>query len=162
VFFLEPEVPGSSPDLVYSASDLVVAASCEYQLLRKLDEKLGRSPLATFEDDEMLKHAAVLGDLHERTVLGGFVAEFGDWDPATGHGVYDVDLWPVGFDLCGTFPVVVPPGARQGRYDVRVAVAYDTVVPNFHLRDILYNRDHYSGEACGSLSVVGKLTGAAP
>ena len=90
MFFLEPEVPGSSPDLVYSASDLVVAASCEYQLLRKLDEKLGRSPRATFEDDEMLKHAAVLGDLHERTVLGGFVAEFGDWDPATGHGVYDV------------------------------------------------------------------------
>ena len=28
--------------------------------------------------------------LHERKVLGGFVAEFGDWDPATGHGVYDV------------------------------------------------------------------------
>lgn len=68
----------------------MVAASCEYQLLRKLDEKLGRSPRATFEDDEMLKHAAVLGDLHERKVLGGFVAEFGPWDPATGHGVYDV------------------------------------------------------------------------
>ena len=83
-------------------------------------------------------------------------------DLLPGHGVYDVDLWPVGFDLCETFPVVVPPGARQGRYDVRVAVAYDTVVPNFHLRDILYNRDHYSGEVCGSLSVVGKLTGAAP
>ena len=32
----------------------------------------------------------MLGDLHERKVLDGFVAEFGDWDPATGHGVYDV------------------------------------------------------------------------
>ena len=38
------------------------AASCEYQLLRKLDEKLGRSPKAVFDDDEMLQHAAVLGD----------------------------------------------------------------------------------------------------
>jgi uncharacterized protein len=39
VFFLEPEVPGSAQDLVFSASDLVIAAGCEYQLLRKLDEK---------------------------------------------------------------------------------------------------------------------------
>ncbi|BCW65971.1 hypothetical protein NicSoilB4_07340 [Arthrobacter sp. NicSoilB4] len=90
MFFLEPEVPGSAQDLVYSASDLVTAAGCEYQLLRKLDEKLGRSPKAAFDDDEMLKHAAVLGDLHEHRVLDGFVAEFGHWDPAAGHGVYDV------------------------------------------------------------------------
>lgn len=90
MFFLEPEVPGSSPDLVYSASDLVVAASCEYQLLRKLDEKLGRTPKAAFEDDEMLRHAAVLGDVHEHRVLDSFIAEFGMWDPATARGVYDV------------------------------------------------------------------------
>ena len=90
MFFLEPELAGTAQDLVFSASDLVTAASCEYQLLRKLDEKLGRSPKAAFEDDEMLKHAAVLGDLHEHNVLDSFVAEFGPWDPATGHGVYDV------------------------------------------------------------------------
>lgn len=83
-------------------------------------------------------------------------------DCIPGHGVYDFDLWPVGFDLCETFAVVVPPGARPGRYDVRVALAYDTLVPNFHLRDLLYNRDHYSGAVCGSLTVVEKLTGRAP
>ncbi|MET3920069.1 uncharacterized protein ABIB26_000995 [Arthrobacter sp. UYEF20] len=75
---------------MFSASDLVVAASCEYQLLRKLDEKLGRSPKAAFEDDEMLKHAAKLGDVHEHRVLKSFLDEFGAWDPATGRGVYDV------------------------------------------------------------------------
>lgn len=90
MFFLEPEVPGSARDLVFSASDLVIAASCEYQLLRKLDEKLGRSPKAVFDDDEMLRHAAVLGDRHERKVLEGFVEEFGPWDPTAGRGVYDV------------------------------------------------------------------------
>ncbi|HET8880122.1 MAG TPA: TM0106 family RecB-like putative nuclease [Arthrobacter sp.] len=90
MFFLEPEVPGGAPDLVYSASDLVVAADCEYQLLRKLDEKLGRAAKADFGTDEMLRHAAALGDVHERKVLDGFVAEFGDWDPARGRGVYDV------------------------------------------------------------------------
>jgi predicted RecB family nuclease len=90
VFFLEPEVAGTAQDLVFSASDLVTAASCEYQLLRKLDEKLGRSPKAVFDDDEMLKHAAVLGDRHEHKVLAGFVEEFGPWHAASGHGVYDV------------------------------------------------------------------------
>lgn len=83
-------MPGSAPDLIFSASDLVIAAGCEYQLLRKLDEKLGRTPKAAFEDDEMLKHAAKLGDDHEHRVLDSFLAEFGVWDPATGHGVYDV------------------------------------------------------------------------
>ncbi len=90
MFFLEPEVQGSAPDLAFSASDLVTAASCEYQLLRKLDEKLGRSAKAVFDGDEMLQHAAVLGDLHERKVLDGFIKEFGPWDPAAGRGVYDV------------------------------------------------------------------------
>ncbi|MDN4642384.1 TM0106 family RecB-like putative nuclease [Arthrobacter sp. PsM3] len=90
MFFLEPEVAGTAQDLVFSASDLVTAASCEYQLLRKLDEKLGRSPKASFDDDEMLKHAAVLGDRHEHKVLDGFVEEFGHWDPVSEGGVYDV------------------------------------------------------------------------
>lgn len=90
MFFLEPEVPGAAPDLVYSASDLVVAAECEYQLLRKLDEKLGRAAKADFGPDEMLRHAAVLGDVHEHRVLDTFVAEFGPWDADRGAGVYDV------------------------------------------------------------------------
>ncbi|MCX6497644.1 MAG: TM0106 family RecB-like putative nuclease [Arthrobacter sp.] len=90
MFFLEPEVPDAAPDLVFSASDLVVAADCEYQLLRKLDEKLGRSAKADFGTDEMLQHAAALGDVHERKVLDGFVAEFGPWEPDSRRGVYDV------------------------------------------------------------------------
>ena len=90
MFFLEPEIAGTAQDLVFSASDLVIAASCEYQLLRKLDEKLGRTPKAAFAENEMLKHAAVLGDRHEHKVLEGFFQEFGHWDPASGRGVYDV------------------------------------------------------------------------
>ncbi|KRE78290.1 TM0106 family RecB-like putative nuclease [Arthrobacter sp. Soil763] len=90
MFFLEPEVPGAAPDLVYSASDLVVAADCEYQLLRKLDEKLDRAAKADFGTDEMLEHAARLGDRHEQKVLDAFKAEFGPWGPARGRGVYDV------------------------------------------------------------------------
>ncbi|MBP1137439.1 uncharacterized protein JOE31_003671 [Arthrobacter sp. PvP023] len=90
MFLLEPEVPDQVQDLVFSASDLVIAATCEYQLLRKLDEKLGRSPKAEFEPDEMLARTAKLGDIHEHKVLDKFLDEFGPSDPVTGRGVYDV------------------------------------------------------------------------
>ncbi|SEI78208.1 uncharacterized protein SAMN04487917_102409 [Arthrobacter sp. yr096] len=90
MFFLDPETAGAPQDLVFSASDLVIAATCEYQLLRKLDEKLGRTPKPDFAPDAMLDRTAALGDVHEHKVLDEFVAEFGPWDPATGKGVYDV------------------------------------------------------------------------
>ncbi|WP_284986007.1 bifunctional RecB family nuclease/DEAD/DEAH box helicase [Arthrobacter sp. fls2-241-R2A-172] len=90
MFFLDSETAGAPQDLVFSASDLVIAATCEYQLLRKLDEKLGRTPKPDFPPDAMLERTATLGDVHEHKVLDDFVAEFGHWDPATGKGVYDV------------------------------------------------------------------------
>ncbi|NHW47170.1 TM0106 family RecB-like putative nuclease [Paenarthrobacter sp. MSM-2-10-13] len=90
MFFLEPEHAGAPKDLVFSASDLVIAATCEYQALRKLDEKLGRTPKPDFATDAMLERTAKLGDDHEHRVLEEFVAEFGLWDPASGKGVYDV------------------------------------------------------------------------
>ncbi|MFH5880195.1 TM0106 family RecB-like putative nuclease [Arthrobacter sp. NA-172] len=95
MFFLDSEVldsrdPGQAQDLVFSASDLVTASTCEYQLLRKLDEKLGRSPKPDFGVDEMLERTAFLGDVHEHRVLDRFVAEFGAWDPVARTGVYDV------------------------------------------------------------------------
>lgn len=114
-----------------------------------------------------------LGNAHEfpgekivrrvRDGRAGVRSRFRD-DFIPGHGVYAPDLWPVGHDLCESFVVVVPPGARTGRYTVRVALAYDALVPNFHLRDILYNRDHYSGRACATFDVVEKTisTGTDP
>ena len=75
---------------MFSASDLVTASTCEYQLLRKLDEKLGRSQKPAFDVDEMLERTAALGDVHEHRVLDRFVAEFGTWDPLARTGVFDV------------------------------------------------------------------------
>ncbi|OFI37635.1 nuclease [Arthrobacter sp. SW1] len=90
MFFLDAGASAEPQELVFSASDLVIAATCEYQVLRKLDEKLGRSAPAEFAKDPMLDRAATLGDVHEHKVLDEFIAEFGSWDPATGRGVYDV------------------------------------------------------------------------
>ena len=67
MFLLDQGAP--APDLIITASDVVLAARCEYQLLRILDEKLGRAPKAEFPEDEMLRRAAALGDEHERQVL---------------------------------------------------------------------------------------------
>ncbi|QXQ10948.1 bifunctional RecB family nuclease/DEAD/DEAH box helicase [Paeniglutamicibacter sp. Y32M11] len=74
-------------DLIYSASDLVVAASCEFASLSRLDERLGRSAKVDFGPDEMLDRTAVLGDAHEHKVLEELRAKFGDYDPASGRGV---------------------------------------------------------------------------
>lgn len=65
----------AEPDLIITASDVVTAARCEYQLLRILDEKLGRTPKADFPEDEMLRRAAALGDEHEKQVLAGLRRE---------------------------------------------------------------------------------------
>src|SRR5690625_4365164 len=68
--------------VIYSASDLIIAAQCEYALLRELDFKLGRGPQVDPPPDAMLERAIELGEAHEARVLRDFVAEFGIWDGA--------------------------------------------------------------------------------
>ncbi|GAB3547362.1 TM0106 family RecB-like putative nuclease [Arthrobacter tumbae] len=90
MFLLEPVSGQNTPDLVFSATDLVNASVCEYRTLRVLDEKLGRAQKPEFDVDEMLERTAQLGDVHEQRILEQFVTEHGEWDPERGTGVYDV------------------------------------------------------------------------
>ena len=97
MFLLDPATvdagavdPGTAPDLVFSATDLVAASECEYRTLRILDEKLGRSPKADFPEDEMQRRAGALGDKHEAKVLAGLIAQYGEWDAGRGAGVYSI------------------------------------------------------------------------
>lgn len=53
----------------WSASDLTLAAECEYQLLCRLDVVLGRGVAATVAGDPLLEHIARLGDRHEQHEL---------------------------------------------------------------------------------------------
>src|SRR5690625_7252897 len=69
--------------VIYSASDLILAADCEYALLRELDFKLGRGVRVDPPPDEMLERAITLGEAHEARVLQGFISEFGIWDGAS-------------------------------------------------------------------------------
>ena len=51
--------------VVYSASDITAAATCEWALMRKLDARLGRIERTVEVEDEMLKRTGLLGDAHE-------------------------------------------------------------------------------------------------
>ncbi|MFZ2177798.1 MAG: TM0106 family RecB-like putative nuclease [Rhodococcus sp. (in: high G+C Gram-positive bacteria)] len=68
--------------IVYSASDLAAAATCEFGVLRRLDGVLGRagreSPAGPDSGDPMLQRTSGLGDAHERRQLEQFRAEYGD------------------------------------------------------------------------------------
>ena len=55
--------------VVYSASDLTAAASCEWAVMRKLDARLGRIDTPPATTDDMLERAARLGELHEERFL---------------------------------------------------------------------------------------------
>lgn len=55
--------------VIYSASDLAAAATCEWALMRKLDGQLGRIEKLIVEEDEMLKRAGRLGTEHELATL---------------------------------------------------------------------------------------------
>ena len=83
MFFLD-----SQSELVFSASDIVTAAKCEFALLRQLDEKLGHVPKLSVEDP-MRDRAARLGDRHELAVLDEFRAKYGPWAPGRG-GVAEI------------------------------------------------------------------------
>ncbi|MHC6593175.1 TM0106 family RecB-like putative nuclease [Arthrobacter sp. C152] len=91
MFLIEADGPGTPPDLVFSASDLVAASECEYRTLRILDEKLGRAAKAEFPADEMKVRAGELGDRHEQAVLASLVARYGGWDASRGTGVYSLE-----------------------------------------------------------------------
>lgn len=63
--------------IIASPTDLVIAVTCEFALLRRLDVKLGRAVAVTVEDPLMAR-AAMLGEAHEQRVLEQFRRRYGD------------------------------------------------------------------------------------
>lgn len=64
--------------LVTSASDLTLASTCEFALLRKLDQIRGRIARVESEPDELLNRTVALGDAHELRVLERHRAEYSE------------------------------------------------------------------------------------
>ncbi|WP_243232717.1 bifunctional RecB family nuclease/DEAD/DEAH box helicase [Microbacterium sp. CIAB417] len=63
--------------IVWSASDLKLAAECEFAWCRTIDAKLGRVPAVEEPEDATLLRAAELGDVHEQNVLQAYRDRFG-------------------------------------------------------------------------------------
>ncbi len=55
-------------ELCWSATDLTIAAQCEFSLLRRLDEVLGRGDTRPVDADPLRDQIARIGDLHEAQV----------------------------------------------------------------------------------------------
>jgi uncharacterized protein len=83
--------PGAQRTVLYSATDLTAAATCEFALVRRLDAKLGRiDPLPEVVDD-MLERAARLGDAHELRTLESYRERYGAFDGVHASGVAEIE-----------------------------------------------------------------------
>lgn len=58
--------------IVWSASDLTAATSCEYALVRRLDVLLHGATATDVKPDPLLEHIARLGDVHEAQVMAAY------------------------------------------------------------------------------------------
>lgn len=72
-------------------------------------------------------------------------------------GALPRDYWPLGREFHDSFVVRVPVWVEKGNYRVQVTIERRTILPNFTLDDLLYNRDHYTGTNCGSLVVSDRM-----
>lgn len=76
--------------VIYSPSDLIVAATCQYAFLRDLDHTLGRGEKVNPPPDAMLQRAISLGETHEESILREFVEQYGPWDSQGPGGVAEI------------------------------------------------------------------------
>ena len=63
--------------VIWSATDLKLAAECEFAWARAVDAKLGRVEPVEDPEDATLARAAAMGDAHELVVLDEYIAELG-------------------------------------------------------------------------------------
>jgi hypothetical protein len=68
-------------------------------------------------------------------------------------GLYAPDIWPIGGLVVEELQVRLPTDLEPGVYSVQLKLAEQSLIPNHHIGDFLYNRDSYTGPVCGSLEV---------
>jgi hypothetical protein len=68
-------------------------------------------------------------------------------------GLYEPRVWPIGRAVFDTFSVRLPANLGEGVYDVEYRLENETLVPNFSVRDFVYNKDSLEGVSCTELEV---------
>jgi len=72
-------------------------------------------------------------------------------------GLLAADRWPAAVMFYESFPVKLSSTLEPGRYTVDISIARETRLPNFELRDFVFNQDHYSGTRCMQIEVTRQL-----
>ncbi len=73
------------------------------------------------------------------------------------RGLFPVRLWPLGAPAGESFTFKLPSCMMPGEYDVEIKLIEEALIPNYQLKDFLYNDDSYSGTVCGRISIVKSL-----
>lgn len=68
-------------------------------------------------------------------------------------GLYLPWMWPFGLDVFETIEYRLPEAVDETTYQIQVNLTDEALIPNFSLRDLLYNDDHYAGVACGEITI---------
>ncbi len=68
-------------------------------------------------------------------------------------GMLGPDTWPPGVLVKDEAEIGIPPDVAPGRYEVSVKLMDRAFIPNFSLRDYLYDDDLYAGVSVGSIVI---------
>ena len=68
-------------------------------------------------------------------------------------GLLTPDMWPLEKDIYETITLRLPVDLRETVYDIELKLVHDTLIPNFALRDLVFNDDSYGGEVCARIKI---------
>ena len=114
--------------VIWSATDLKLAAECEFAWARALDAKLGRVEAVEDPEDATLARAAAMGDAHELVVLADDIEKYGR---SAGGGPGVVELPKVSSTDAEALAAIVAETERALRSDATVIYQAAFRTPEF-------------------------------
>lgn len=73
-------------------------------------------------------------------------------------GLYTADMWPVGHSVHETFSFRLPTDLHETRYEILYRIEPYPLIPNFTLRDLLFNDDSFVGRPCSEIEIRNTVT----
>ncbi|MBI4721268.1 MAG: hypothetical protein HY770_08635, partial [Chitinivibrionia bacterium] len=141
--------PGETVRLtIQYEKDLAVEPVLPVALIVRFDNAERLSRYASYPGGKYLRR------MKER--VGGYLSRYRT-DRMPFDGLYPPDMWPLGAPAAEEVQVTLPPSLADGAYDIQLKLVEDSLLPNFSVRDFLYNEDSYSSVSCGRIDVKASL-----
>lgn len=143
-----PAVPGEKIRVTISYQrDSAIESPLPLLLYIRLEDTSYFERTARYFGDKIVRRA------RERR-SGAFVRYRFDHRPF--GGVYAPDMWPLGVEVTESVTLQLPVALADTEYALQVKLTHETLIPNFSIRDIFYNDDHYTGYSCGEVPIAGR------